>query len=72
MDKHYFSITINNCDGSTDILNFEDCVKAEEYAEKKFGRQLICFCYNDKHHALLERKSGEIPYDRYVHIQAAA
>lgn len=67
--NHYFEITIDNVDdNSKDIFRFEDAVKAEAFQKNRFGIAYPCFCYDTKHHALLERKQGEIPYDRYLHV----
>lgn len=68
MDEHYFEIVVNNGD-SKDIIRFEDIFAAENYAESHFGRQLICGV--EFANAILSRKEGNIPYDRYVKIAVA-
>ncbi len=65
---YYFEIIVDNKDGSKDILRFANIDDAENYAEKTFGRQLICFVYNDIYNAILNRITGDIPYERYIHI----
>lgn len=68
MSEHYFELIIDNDDNSKDIFRFEDASKAEAFQKEKFGAAYPCFCYDDKHHALLERKNGVIPYERYLHV----
>ena len=64
-DQYYFEIEY--IEGELRCFQrFENAVEAEDWANKRFGKNLICFYWDEKVKATLKRISGLIPYERFT------